>query len=190
MQKCLFKDINTSDAISYLENKGYVITKVKDYPDLSLDHVVSTFYDLLAKKFGQEYSILCQNEGNFDNDRRVLKSFQQILYKKGIPKKAANFIAFRLVQRFFFFYDQLYLRTKIRSLSFLFSPKGSWIQLKISQLDKKHQETLENSEWYDALVDKMCYTEDGRLEELRTKREKELLEKENHQISTTYSLLK
>ena len=141
----LVKKYNIPEVISYLEDNGYIVRKIKNYKSLSSDAIISLFYDRLEKVTNTVYSVYQKQETTLKEDRAALVKFQDKLIKEGFTKKAANLIAYNLICKIFSNYDKLGVKKPLENLADVFSSNRSWILFKLAKIDQQNKVIDANS---------------------------------------------
>lgn len=165
------------EIVDYLEANGFLVKKVKNYKNISVDRVIALFYQRLEDRFGFAYSFGCKNSSNLKDDRAAVKKFQSKVEKSGYSAKAANLLAYNIIELVFDHYDRFNFRKDLFSIKFIFDSHGSWIISRLIEMMNTEKKTLATSSEFLEILDKMDQIEDNRLVELQKQRYEEIVGK-------------
>ena len=170
------------EAIEFLKERGYKVVKLRTVGKAPTNQqLVEHFYNRLRELGGTE-ELLVGRRLNEDLDLKAVTRFQTKAKKEGLSKTAANQTLLDMINLVFDYFDQIpSIKNPPYSLNFLVSKKGSWIINKSIIAQKEAMESYESSE--DAVEYKRkLYNdmeEDHKFIELKEKRHRELLKKED-----------
>lgn len=174
-RKPLVESYDLEKIIPYLENRGYVVKKLKNYKSFSDPSILAIFYDLIEIKFGADQALLSKQ--CFDKiNRNAIKTFQKSAESLGYTKKFSNYCLVHYVRRVFEYYDYLDIKGPILSLEKITDLNlHRHIYKYINIADKNRLNSIEDSEEYVEFFDKACDPGKEKLYNLFQERRKELL---------------
>lgn len=171
------------EMVAFLESKGYVVKKLKEFKSFSDQSVIACFYTYLSDKYGISYAAQCKDYEK--KSKAALKEFQTNIISFGYTKQFGNFLVVKILEAVFSNYDRIGIENRIRSLEDVITERGLWMLSKISRFGNVGtwaKGSADDAEWYEDFINRVCASEDVSLTEMREKRKKELMmdgEKEN-----------
>lgn len=146
-QDSLFKNLEDRDlqeTISFLESKGYHVTKLKrGTKNLNMALVVEHFYSRLKQASGDKVAVSARLSDK--QDFKAVSVFHEKARKVGLSKSAANETLKDLIDMVFDYYKDTGKPCPIYNLSYIISQKGSWVVQMAVQYARRKAEQWESS---------------------------------------------